>query len=318
MTTTENTAIAIVVPEREQLPPSLLANIETGFREAFAQAEKWRVQALAINVTSADQKTEMKLARTIRLELKNIRVSAEKTRKTLKEDALRMGKAIDGVNNLLLAAIVPLEKHLEEQEQYGERLAEAERQATLARRTAELAPYLTEGQQVPALDVMSAEQFANYITDAKLLHEAKIEQSRKAEAERIAAEQAAAAERERLRIENERLRQEAAERETAAKAEREAAERELARWIYAAQSDTPGGTRASFWNSAPPGPWRNGSLKMGNTDFTYAIYAETLNYAGGSTNVGMGTAATANRLKKVDIVVWWWDGQIRDARPPAD
>lgn len=225
MTTTENTTIAIVVPEREQLPPSLLANIETGFREAFAQAEKWRVQALAINVTSADQKTEMKLARTIRLELKNIRVSAEKTRKTLKEDALRMGKAIDGVNNLLLAAIVPLEKHLEEQEQYGERLAEAERQATLARRTAELAPYLTEGQQVPALDVMSAEQFANYITDAKLLHEAKIEQARKAEAERIAAEQAAAAERERQRIELERLRKEAVEREAAAKAEREAAEK---------------------------------------------------------------------------------------------
>jgi len=225
MTTTENTAIAIVVPEREQLPPSLLANIETGFREAFAQAEKWRVQALAINVTSADQKTEMKLARTIRLELKNIRVSAEKTRKTLKEDALRMGKAIDGVNNLLLAAIVPLEKHLEEQEQYGERLAEAERQATLARRTAELAPYLAEGQIVPALDVMSAEQFVNYLTDAKLLHDAKIEQARKAEAERIAAEQAAAAERERLRIENERLRQEAAEREAAAKAEREAAEK---------------------------------------------------------------------------------------------
>jgi len=224
MTTTENTAIAIVVPERDALPPSLLANIETGFRKAFAQAEKWRVQALAINVTSADQKTEMKLARTIRLELKNIRLSAEKTRKTLKEDALRMGKAIDGVNNLLLAAIVPLEKHLEEQEQYGERLAEAERQATLARRAAELAPYLAEGQIVPALDVMSAEQFANYLNDAKLLHEAKIEQARKAEAERIAAEQAAAAERERLRIENERLEREAKEREAAMKAEREAAE----------------------------------------------------------------------------------------------
>jgi len=225
MTTTENTAIAIVVPERDALPPSLLSNIETGFKDAFAQAEKWRVQALTINVTSADQKTEMKLARTIRLELKNIRVSAEKTRKTLKEDALRMGKAIDGVNNLLLAAIVPLEKHLEEQEQYGERLAESERQATLARRTAELAPYLAEGQHVPALDVMTAEQFGNYLTDAKLLHEAKIEQARKAEAERIALEQAAAAERERLRIENERLRKEAAELEAKAKAEREAAEK---------------------------------------------------------------------------------------------
>ena len=225
MNTTETNTIAIVVPEREQLPASLLSNIETGFKSAFEQAEKWRVQALAIQVTSADQKAEMKLARTIRLELKGIRAAAEKTRKELKEDALRMGKAIDGVNNLLLAAIVPLEKHLEAQEQYGERLAEAERQATLARRTAELAPYLAEGQQVAALDAMSAEQFANYLTDAKLLHEAKIEAARKAEAERIAREQAEAAERERQRIELERLRREAVEREAAAKAEREAAEK---------------------------------------------------------------------------------------------
>lgn len=225
MTNTENTAIEIVVPEREQLPPSLLSNIETGFKAAFEQAEKWRVQALAIKVTSIDQKAEMKLARTIRLELKGVRVAAEKTRKALKEDALRMGKAIDGVNNLLLAAVVPLEKHLEEQEQFGERLIEAERQATLARRTAELAPYLSEGQIIPALDVMSAEQFADYLEDAKTLHAAKIEAAKRAEAERIAKEQAEAAERERLRIENERLMKEAAEREKAAKAEREAAEK---------------------------------------------------------------------------------------------
>ncbi len=218
--TTPTAEIAIVVPEREQLPPSLLSNIETGFRPAFEQAEKWRTQALAIQITSADQKTEMKQARLLRLELKNTRIAADKVRKNLKADALLMGRAIDGVYNVLEAAIVPLERHLEEQEKFAERLAEAERQATLARRTAELAPYLSEGQQVPALDVMSAEQFANYLNDAKLLYEAKIEQFRKAEAERIAAEQAAAAERERLRIENEKLRQEAAERESAAAAER--------------------------------------------------------------------------------------------------
>lgn len=229
MTTAENTAIEIIVPEREQLPPSLLSNIELGFKDSFAQAEKWRVQALAIKVTSIDQRAEMKLARTIRLELKGVRVAAEKTRKALKEDALRMGKAIDGVNNLLLAAIVPLEKHLEEQEQFGERLLEAERQATLARRSAELAPYLSEGQLVPALDVMSAEQFASYLEDAKTLHAAKIEAAKRAEAERIAKEQAEAAERERLRIENERLKKEADEREAVLAAEREASEKELAR-----------------------------------------------------------------------------------------
>ena len=225
MTTTENTAIAIVVPEKDQLPPSLLTNIEAGFKSAFEQAEKWRTQALAIQVTSLDQKAEMKLARTIRLELKGVRVNADKARKALKADALLMGRAIDGVYNLLEAAIVPMERHLDEQEKFAERLLEAERQATFARRTAELAPYLVEGQIIPALDVMSAEQWADYLLDAKLLHNAKIEQAQRAEAERIAAEQAAAAERERLRIENERLRQEAAEREAAAKAEREAAEK---------------------------------------------------------------------------------------------
>lgn len=222
MSTPDN-QITIVVPEREQLPASLLSNIETGFKAAFEQAEKWRVQALAIQVTSLEQTIEMKQARLLRLELKNTRVAADKVRKSLKADALLMGRAIDGVYNMLEAAIVPLERHLDEQEKFAERLAEAERQATLARRTAELAPYISEGQIIPALDVMSADQFANYLADAKTLYTAKIEQAQRAESERIAREQAEAAERERQRIELERLRKEAVEREAAAKAEREAA-----------------------------------------------------------------------------------------------
>lgn len=216
-------ALTIIVPGAESLPPSLLANIEEGFRDSFAQAEKWRLQALAIKVTSPDQKAEMKLARTIRLELKDIRVNAEKKRKALKEDSLRLGKAIDGVNNLLLAAIEPLERHLEEQEKFAERLIAEQRAKLQADRSQALAPYLAAGQVVPALDVMTEEQWTGYLSDAKLLHEAKVERERREEAERIAREQAEAAERERLRIENERLQREAAEREAKAKAEREAA-----------------------------------------------------------------------------------------------
>ena len=223
ITQEQGAALTIIVPGAESLPPSLLANIEEGFRDSFAQAEKWRLQALAIKVTSPDQKAEMKLARTIRLELKDIRVNAEKKRKALKEDSLRLGKAIDGVNNLLLAAIEPLERHLEEQEKFAERLIAEQRAKLQAERSQALAPYLAPGQIVPALDAMTEEQWSGYLSDAKLLHEAKIERERREEAERIAREQAEAAERERLRIENERLQREAAEREAAAKAEREAA-----------------------------------------------------------------------------------------------
>lgn len=226
MTTTEtNTAIAIVVPEKDQLPPSLLSNIETGFKSAFEQAEKWRTQALAIQVTSLDQKAEMKLARTIRLELKAVRVSADKARKALKADALLMGRAIDGVYNLLEAAIVPMERHLDEQEKYGERLEAARVQLVGEQRRAALTPFCMVVQTNEQLAALSEHDFACLESDAKLLHETKLEQARKAEEERIAAEQAAAAERERQRIELERLRKEAIEREAAAKAEREAAEK---------------------------------------------------------------------------------------------
>lgn len=219
-----NTTITLAIPDAQSLPPSLLSNIETGFKSAFEQAEKWRNQALALKVTSLDQKAEMKLARTMRLELRDIRVNGEKTHKAMKADYLLAGRAIDGVKNLLLAAIVPLERHLEEQEQYGERLAEAERLRVKAEREALLAPFLGEGQPIAALEIMSGEAWDRYLADAKILHAAKRELARKAEAERIAKEQAEAAERERLRIENERLRAEALEREAKAKAEREAAE----------------------------------------------------------------------------------------------
>jgi colicin import membrane protein len=224
-TAVATTSIALTIPNAEALPPSMLSNIHEGFQSAFEQAEAWREKALAVKVTSLADKEAMKQAREMRLALKNIRVEAEKKRKTLKEDALVMGRAIDGVNNLLLAAIQPLERHLEEQEKFAERLAEQERQRRLAERTEALQPYLEAGQAVPALDVMTDDQFAKYLDDAKILHAAKIEAAKKAEAERIAREQAEAAERERLRIENERLRAEAAEREAKAKAEREAAER---------------------------------------------------------------------------------------------
>ena len=218
-------SIALTIPNSEALPLSMLNNIRDGFESAFAQAESWREKALAIRVTSLADKEEMKQAREMRLALKNLRVEAEKKRKALKEDALVMGRAIDGVNNLLLAAIQPLERHLEEQEKFAERLAEQERQRRLAERTEALQPYLEAGQAVPALDVMTDAQFVKYLDDAKLLHAAKIEAAQRAEAERIAREQAEAAERERLRLENERLRAEAIAAEAKAKAEREAAEK---------------------------------------------------------------------------------------------
>lgn len=237
------TSVQLVIPDdaKKLLPPSLLSNIEEGFKSAFEQAEKWRQQALAIQITSLEQKTEMKLARTMRLALREIRVGGEKTHKALKADYLLAGRAIDGVKNLLLASIVPLERHLEEQEQFAERMLAAQREKLIAERTLALAPYVADGQPLPPLADLTPEAFEGILSDYKLLREARLDAARKAaeaEAARVAAEVEAkakreaeeAAERARVIAENERLRQEAAaaaakaaEVEAAAKAEREAA-----------------------------------------------------------------------------------------------
>lgn len=212
---------ALITPEFEIVPAEIgldLAaknSLELAFAGFFETAAKWRDQAAAI--------TDPKLARTARLELKNLRVAADKKRKELKEDSLRMGRAIDGANNILLSIIVPIERGLEDIEKAEERrIAEELRQRTEAR-IAEFSPYITPGMLMPPLGVMTEEQFQATLADAKLLYEMKLEASRKAEAERIEREAAEARERLRIAGENERLRKEAAEREAQMKAEREAA-----------------------------------------------------------------------------------------------
>ena len=58
----------------------------------------------------------MQEARIARLALRDIRIQADKTRKALKEESLRYGKAVQGVYNVIEYLITPIEKHLEERE----------------------------------------------------------------------------------------------------------------------------------------------------------------------------------------------------------
>ncbi len=215
MTTETLTPVFEIVPAEIGLDLAAKNSLELAFSGFFTEAAKWRDHAAAI--------TDPKLARTARLELKNLRVAAEKKRKELKEDSLRMGKAIDGANNILLSIIVPIERGLEDIEKEAERrIAEELRQRAEAR-TAELRPLVDPALPFPPVGAMTEEQFQATLADAKLLHGMKQEAAAKAEAERIEREAEAARERLRIAEENERLRKEAAEREQQMKAEREAA-----------------------------------------------------------------------------------------------
>lgn len=220
----ETGAIVLVTPQ--EVAPSTAQTLEAGFREHFANAESLRHRALAVTVKDADDREGMKEAREVRLQLRAVRVAAEKTRKAMKEESLRTGKAIDGLYNLLAYAVEPLEKDLAEKEEFALRERERQRQELRDARSVQLVN-LSYSTPVDLAD-LTEEQFAGILQDAKDLNDLRIARERKAEEERIAAAKAAEEERERVRIENERLKAEAAAREAEMKAERERVAKERA------------------------------------------------------------------------------------------
>jgi hypothetical protein len=213
----------LVLKLDEGLTPDTAQSLRAAFEGYFTAADEWRQKALGIQITRPDQFREMKLARETRLALREIRINAEKTRKALKEDSLRKGKAIDGIYNMLAFAVEPLEKHLLEQEQFIQRIEEQRKAKLKADREAELIP-LGVDVTLYQLGEMDDATFGQLLETNRLAFNARQEAARKAEQERIererkeaeeraAREAAAAAERERLRAENERLAREKAEAE---------------------------------------------------------------------------------------------------------
>ena len=86
------------------------------FKDYFEIASEWEIKAKAIVVTNESQTAEMEMAKVGRKFLAKKRIDVEKTRKELKEQSLREGKAIDGISNILKALIVPIEEHLKKQD----------------------------------------------------------------------------------------------------------------------------------------------------------------------------------------------------------
>jgi hypothetical protein len=126
--------LALIIQE-SGLEKSKAQVLLENFKDYFEIAAEWEIKAKAIVVTSADQVAEMQMARAGRLFLREKRLHIERTRKALKEQALREGRAIDGIANVIKALIVPIEEYLEEQEKFIE--IQAAHKAELARIEAE-------------------------------------------------------------------------------------------------------------------------------------------------------------------------------------
>jgi Tfp pilus assembly protein PilV len=73
------------------------------------------------------------------------------------------------------------------------------------------------------------------------------------------------------------------------------------------RADIPAGTNADFWdNEHTSTPFDSGVFRSNNTDYQYKVYAQSVEDSSG---VSVGGTTPDNRLKKVDVIVWWWDSE---------
>lgn len=242
--TTETIDLEVVAPEQKkellavveqnQIGDDTALSLQRSFAPLFKNARCVIEKSRTITVTDASQKVEIKVAREYRLALKNIRVESDKKRRALKEESLRMGRAIDGFHAILLSFTQAEETRLQEQEDFVAR-QEAVRKAQLKLdREKALAPFGIDTAFYNLAD-MTDQGFAQLLENTQAAHVVKQEQAQKAEEERIRLENERLREQQRMMQENARLKKEREEQEAAAKAERErleaiaAKEREKAR-----------------------------------------------------------------------------------------
>lgn len=222
-----NQELAILINESglDETKANMMSEQFQGF---FKQASEWEDKIKMCVVNDRTQVAEMKLAREVRLSLRRIRIDVEATRKKLKEQSLREGKAIDGVANILKALIEPMEETLTGYEKFAEIEDKRIAEELLEKRTEELAPYGID-TSFYRLGEMDEESYSQLLDITKKTHEEKERLAEQAEKDRIAKEKADLEAREAQRKENERLKKEAVVREAQIAKERKEAEEKEAK-----------------------------------------------------------------------------------------
>jgi len=174
----------VVIVEEQGLEITQSEHILNNFTEFFKRAKEWELEARSLTVSDVSEVDKMTKAREVRLSLRDIRLEAEKTRKSLKEKALREGKAIDGVANVIKALIEPLEEHLEAQEKFAENIKKQEEERKQRERT-ELVSSLGGDPYMYNIKDMSDEIFGKLVENLKKQKEDKEKEEKEAEERRI-------------------------------------------------------------------------------------------------------------------------------------
>lgn len=206
--------------------------VQTVLNHVFNGVSKMREQLDSVTVTDQNDRVNMKLANTIRLGVRQVRLEAEKTFDAKRSEVQQQMLSYKTEDQLWLKAkqtMQLLTKEIEEnarwKEETKERFEAEQKELKVQQRLVKIllfAPEISRSE----IENMSDETFNVFLSGIEKAYNDRIEAEKKAEADRIAKEQAEKEEQERVRKENERLKKEAEEKEKQLKAEKEAREKE--------------------------------------------------------------------------------------------
>lgn len=151
---------------------------------------------------------DAKLARELRLAMVKNRTASEKEKDKGKAALLAEGNLIQNLYNIILNSSKISEADLDSVEKFAENKEKERKAALAAERAGKFAEYNTDLTGYD-LGSMADNVFNDLLESQRLLHEKRIEDAAKAEADRIAAEKAELERQAALKAENERLKAEA-------------------------------------------------------------------------------------------------------------
>lgn len=232
----ENQLVAVLPQEVSQIAENVSVEkrneVQSVLNHVFNGVSKMREQLETVVVQDENDKTNMKLANTIRLGVRQVRLDAEKTFDAKRAEVQAQMLSYKTEDQLWLKAkqtMQILTKEIEENARWKEETrqrfeAEQKELKTQQRmlQVSKVAPEMPRAE----FENMSDESFAIFYAGIEKQYNDRIEAERKAEEERIAKEEAEAEAREQQRLENERLKAEAEAKEKQLAEERAKAEAE--------------------------------------------------------------------------------------------
>ncbi len=206
--------------------------VQSVLNQVFIGVSKMREQLDNVTVTDVNDKVNMKLANTIRLGVRQVRLDAEKTFDAKRSEVQAQMLSFKTEDQLWLKAkqtMQILTKEIEEnarwKEETKERYDAEQRELKIRQRMVKVSK-VSDCVDRSEYESMSDESFNHFFNGLEKAYNDKIEAEKKLEQERIEREKAEAQERLRIKAENERLKAEAEAKEKKLAEERAKAEAE--------------------------------------------------------------------------------------------